>query len=72
MQKGKNYVWNIWLQVQYYHATTSIEVESYAFEIEGWCLAQMFYIFEFEFDILLVEIDPVACGGPHLSEAGLI
>lgn len=58
--------------MQYYHATTSIEVESYAFEIEGWCLAQMFYIFEFEFDILLVEIDHVACGGPHSSEAGII
>jgi hypothetical protein len=32
----------------------------------------MFYIFEFEFDILLVEIDHVACGGPHSSEAGII
>ena len=58
--------------MQYYHATTSIEVESYTFEIEGRCLDQMFYTFEFEFDILLVEIDPVACGGPHSSDAGLI
>jgi hypothetical protein len=61
------------------HYCTSIEVESddgdnngCDFLIEVWRLDQMFYTFEFEFDILLVEIDHVACAGPHSSEARVI